>query len=195
MSEIDVDEDGAIFGAKDRTTFSELSSRFKPSSAAAAGSGDSLLFSASARSICSEMSMRSRCSSDVVARSFLSDASCWPQCKPQHSHMIAPKYAHLFRQSLRTVINPCNKPAFLRLLHPSNTCPPQVLDELRQGDPSRRIHMQVLLVLNEFLIYVVGFDSVCAKPPRQQLDEVVLELLREIGDMPTSILSHSKHLT
>jgi hypothetical protein len=66
----------------DKTTFSAPSSRFRPSST---GGGDSEepepegpcssppVF---ARSICSAISKRSRCSSDIVERSFLSAASC-----------------------------------------------------------------------------------------------------------------------
>ena len=56
----------------DNTTFSEVSSRFKPSSA---GGVCSLLSSTAAREICSAMSCRSLCSSETVARSFFRDAS------------------------------------------------------------------------------------------------------------------------
>jgi len=66
--------EGEGFAVKDRTTFSEPSSRFRPSSI---GSGElEPSFSALARSICSAISIRSRCSSDVVERSFFSAASC-----------------------------------------------------------------------------------------------------------------------
>ena len=62
------------FAEKDNTTFSEVSSRFKPSSA---GGADvvSLSSSSAARAICSAMSCRSLCSSETVARSFFKDAS------------------------------------------------------------------------------------------------------------------------
>jgi len=66
----------------DKTTFSVPSSLFRPSSG---GGGDpeepepeaSCSSSAFARSICSAISRRSRCSSDIVDRSFLSEASCF----------------------------------------------------------------------------------------------------------------------
>lgn len=63
------------FAENDRTTFSEFSSRFKPSSA---GGVDELgsLSSSAARAICSAISCRSLCSSETVARSFFRDASC-----------------------------------------------------------------------------------------------------------------------
>jgi len=72
--------DGAIVLAeKDRTTFSAPSSRLRPSST---GSDSELELeppcsssSAFARSICSAISKRSRCSSDIVERSFLSAAA------------------------------------------------------------------------------------------------------------------------
>ena len=72
----------AGFAENDRTTFSAPSSRFSPSST---GGGDSedpepegpgSSPPAFARSICSAISSRSRCSSDIVERSFLSAASC-----------------------------------------------------------------------------------------------------------------------
>ena len=66
----------------DKTTFSAPSSLFRPSST---GGGDPeepdpeatcSSSSAFARSICSAISKRSRCSSDIVERSFFSAASC-----------------------------------------------------------------------------------------------------------------------
>jgi len=62
------------FAEKDKTTFSAPSSRLSPSST---GGGEEFEgpASASARSICSAIRSLSRCSSEVVARSFFSDAS------------------------------------------------------------------------------------------------------------------------
>jgi hypothetical protein len=69
---------GAALGnlaEKERTTFSAPSSRLRPSSVGGVVEEPEGPASASARSICSAISMRSRCSSDVVARSFFRDAS------------------------------------------------------------------------------------------------------------------------
>lgn len=55
----------------DSTTFSVFSSRFKPSSTPDCVDGPaSLVVSAAARSICSAINCRSRCSSEIVALSF-----------------------------------------------------------------------------------------------------------------------------
>ena len=66
----------AGFAENDNTTFSEVSSRFRPSSTG--GGVDelaSLSSSIAARAICSAISCRSLCSSETVARSFFRDAS------------------------------------------------------------------------------------------------------------------------
>lgn len=60
---------------RDRTTFSVFSSRRKPSSIAVVDGPGSLVVSAAARSICSAISRRSLCSSEMVARSFFCEAS------------------------------------------------------------------------------------------------------------------------
>jgi len=66
---------GAVgLAANDRTTFSEFSSRLRPSSTGIGGELDSRV-SAAARSICSAISCRSRCSSEIVALSFFWEAS------------------------------------------------------------------------------------------------------------------------
>lgn len=67
--------------------------------------------------------------------------------------------------------------------------------ELRQSNPSGSIHVEVVFVLNEFLIDSVGFDPIRPEAARQKQDEVVLELLREVGDVSTCVFAHSKHLT
>ena len=55
----------------DSTTFSVFSSRFKPSSTPDCVDGPApLVVSAAARSICSAINCRSRCSSEIVALSF-----------------------------------------------------------------------------------------------------------------------------
>lgn len=66
----------AGFTENERTTFSEPSSRLSPSSAGEASGEPVVSVSSFARSICSAMSIRSRCSSDVVERSFFMAASC-----------------------------------------------------------------------------------------------------------------------
>ena len=76
-------EDAVLVGAtgfaeNDKTTFSAPSSRFRPSSTGGDDSESEVVCSSSAlaRSICSAIRKRSRCSSDIVERSFLSAASC-----------------------------------------------------------------------------------------------------------------------
>ena len=70
----DWEEDVDDLTEKERMTFSAPSSRLRPSDAVVTGFFDGPA-SAFARSICSAMSVRSRCSSDVVERSFLRAAS------------------------------------------------------------------------------------------------------------------------
>ena len=66
----------AGFADNERTTLSAPSSRLRPSSAGGELEEDGpASTSAAARSICSAISWRSRCSSDIVARSFFKDAS------------------------------------------------------------------------------------------------------------------------
>jgi hypothetical protein len=54
--------------------------------------------------------------------------------------------------------------------------------------------MQMSLVLNILLVNVVCLDPVRAVSPREQLDEVMLELSTEVGDVPAGVLSHDEHL-
>lgn len=75
-------EDAVVVGAtglaeNDKTTFSAPSSRFRPSSTGGEPEeSESSPSSAFARSICSAIRRRSRCSSDMVERSFFIAASC-----------------------------------------------------------------------------------------------------------------------
>jgi len=55
--------------------------------------------------------------------------------------------------------------------------------------------MLVVLVVNELLVYGVGLDTLCTVPPREQRDEIMLELSREIGDVSASVLTHDEHLS
>ena len=71
---------------------------------------------------------------------------------------------HLLRKGLRAVVYPRDEPALLRLIHPRNTGPAQVLHELGEGDPSGRIHVQVVLVLDELLVDVVRLHTLGAEP-------------------------------
>jgi hypothetical protein len=76
--------------------------------------------------------------------------------------------SYLLLQSLRGVINPSEKPALLRLVYPCNPSSSQMLYELGQRDPSGGIHMLVVLVLNELLIYGVGLDALCTEPTQNE---------------------------
>ena len=70
----------------------------------------------------------------------------------------------LFLQSLRAIIDPSNEPPLLCLIHPCDTGPPQMLHELGQRDPPRRVHVLVVLVLDEFLVHGVGLNALCTEP-------------------------------
>lgn len=67
--------------------------------------------------------------------------------------------SNLFLQSLRAIINPSDEPPLLRLVHPCDTSPAQMLHELGQRDPSRGVHVLVVLVLNELLVHGVRLDA------------------------------------
>ena len=110
----------------DKTTFSAPSSLFRPSST---GGGDpeepepeAVCSSPStfARSICSAINKRSRCSSETVERSFLSAASYSGKGSQRVMLLDDAAIYHLLLQCLRATVNPSNKPAFLRLIHPCN---------------------------------------------------------------------------
>ena len=115
-----VAEVAVTLGASDKMTFSP-SSRLSSTSS---GGGDSLEpegpASACARSICSAMSIRSRCSSEVVKRSFFNEASCNENESKQMSPKDRNRSTRLFSKSLRTAINPCYEPplfCFVYLSH------------------------------------------------------------------------------
>jgi hypothetical protein len=77
FTSMDADGSGVAVGSfaeNDSTTFSAPSSRLRPSSTGGEKEFDGPA-SVTARSICSAMRSRSRCSSEVVARSFFNDAS------------------------------------------------------------------------------------------------------------------------
>ena len=110
----------------DKTTFSAPSSLFRPS---ATGGGDpgepepeavGSSPSTFARSICSAINKRSRCSSGTVERSFLSAASYSEKGSQQMTLWDGAAIYYLLLQCLRATVNPSNKPAFLRLIHPCN---------------------------------------------------------------------------
>ena len=115
------------FAENDNTTFSEVSSRFKPSSA---GGVDELVLpssSTAAREICSAMSCCSLCSSETVARSFFRDASWyfWYEVSEQREVWRDRKIeTYSFSESLRAAINPSKEPAFLRFIYFGDTRSP-----------------------------------------------------------------------
>ena len=107
---------------------------------------------------------------------------------------VGKRGTHLLRQGLWTVVYPCNEPSLLRLIHPRNTGPAQVLHELGEGDPAGSVHVQMVLVLDKLLIDRVRLDALRAEAAGEELDEVVLELGREIGDVLPGTLADNKHL-
>jgi hypothetical protein len=69
-----------------------------------------------------------------------------------------------FRQCLGTVVNPSNEPPLLGLVHSRDTRAPEVLDEFSQRYPACRIHVEVVFVLDVFLIYLVRSHSFGTEP-------------------------------
>lgn len=135
----ELDKEG-VFGARDKTTFSDGSSRCKPNSTGGEGSLVPVSSdSACARSICSAINVRSRCSSEVLRRSFLSVASC--ELMLEQTYGYEEFETHLTSKSLRTAVYPSEEPSFLRLVDPGDTRPTQMLHKLRQRDPTRGIHV------------------------------------------------------
>src|ERR1700742_1748530 len=70
---------------------------------------------------------------------------------------------YCFGECFWTIIDPCNKPSFLSIIYSGNTCAAKMLDKLSEGDPTCRVHVQMVLVLNIFLIDMIGFDSLRPK--------------------------------
>ena len=101
---------------------------------------------------------------------------------------------HLLSKSLRAVVYPCDESPLLRLIHPRNSGPTKVLHELGEGDPAGSVHVQMVLVLDKLLIDRVRLDALRAEAAREELNEVVLELGREIGDVLPGTLADNKHL-
>jgi len=54
--------------------------------------------------------------------------------------------------------------------------------------------VKVVLVLDEFLVDLIGADSFRIISSAQKLDKVMLELTREISYMTPGVLSDNKHL-
>ena len=102
---------------------------------------------------------------------------------------------HLLSKSLRAIVYPCDEPPLLRLIHPRNSGPTKVLHELGEGDPAGSVHVQMVLVLDKLLIDRVRLDALRAEAAREELDEVVLELRAEVGDVPARVLAYDEHLT
>jgi hypothetical protein len=117
----------------------------------------------------------------------------------------------LLGEGLRRIVDPCNEPALLRLVDPSDTAATEVLAEFRERDPASGVHMHVALVADELLVDTIGeyalrsksiitirYRFVCSRqfhaPARQELYEVVLELRREVGDVTACVLADNEHL-
>jgi len=55
--------------------------------------------------------------------------------------------------------------------------------------------MQMVTILNEFLVDGVGLDTICAESTGEELNKVVLELRGEIGNVLPGMLSYDQHLS
>lgn len=66
--------------------------------------------------------------------------------------------------------------------------------ELGEGHPTGGVHVKVVLVLNEFLVDLIDAHPFRVISSAEKLDEIMLELAREISDMPPGILADDKHL-
>ena len=101
---------------------------------------------------------------------------------------------HLLRQSFRAIVYPRNEPTLLGLVYPSDSSPAQVLDKLGKRNPPGRIHVKMVAVLDELLVDVVRLDTLRPKPAGEELDEVVLKLHGEVGDMLACTFANDEHL-
>ena len=89
-----------------------------------------------------------------------------------------------------------------------------MFDEFGEGDPASGVHVEVVLVLDEFLVHPIreyafrsepDHDAISDPlrrimhrngdaPPREELDKVVLELAREVGNVSACVFADDEHL-
>lgn len=67
--------------------------------------------------------------------------------------------------------------------------------ELRERHPTSSVHVEVISVLNELLIYIVGLHAIGSVATRQQLHEVMLELRGEVCNVLPGVFADNEHLT
>ena len=65
-----------------------------------------------------------------------------------------------------------------------------MLHELSEGHPSRCVHVQMVLVLDELLVHRIRLDAVRAKAAGQELDEFRLEIGRVVRDVLAGMLAN-----
>ena len=87
--------------------------------------------------------------------------------------------------------------------------------EFRERDPTSRVHVKMVFILDIFLIHLIHSDSLCSEPkhrplsaffrprnnkrvanapPTQKADELTLELSRKITDVLPGMFSDDEHL-
>ena len=67
--------------------------------------------------------------------------------------------------------------------------------ELRQAWPFRRVHVNMLLVLNVLLIEIVQVHFLLTVAGLQELQEIPLKLIAVLVDVLLGILTHLEHST
>ena len=65
----------------------------------------------------------------------------------------------LTSEGARAVVDPSDEEALLRLVHSHDALLAEILDELGERGPLRRVHMDVVLVLDVLLVDLVRPDA------------------------------------
>ena len=69
-----------------------------------------------------------------------------------------------------------------------------MLDEFSERDPAGCVHVKMIAILDELLVYVIGLHTFRAESAGEELDEIVLELHGEVGDVLARALADDEHL-
>lgn len=75
-----------------------------------------------------------------------------------------PRDTYRFSQGFGAAVDPGDEPSLLGFVDVCNTTPTQVFAKLGQRNPSRCVHVQMVLILDELLVYLVCPNSLCAEP-------------------------------
>mmetsp|Transcript_23960 Transcript_23960/g.42882 ORF Transcript_23960/g.42882 Transcript_23960/m.42882 type:complete len:262 (+) Transcript_23960:662-1447(+) len=97
-------------------------------------------------------------------------------------------------QQCRITLDVRDIPPPFRLLHDAYCLLTQILHKVRQRRPFRRVHMNMMLILDNLLIHMIGIHPLRAMPPPQSLQISHLELLAEGIHHAARVLAEDFHL-